>query len=103
LKGVLGQEIDVPAKAGQAARKARTRVSYANVEIARSYYVYDKTLPRSLTLNAVRVEEIDAPEGIRAVEWLLLTTQATASLDDALRAVGWSCALDHRAGIPDHV
>jgi hypothetical protein len=89
LPGVAGQQIDVPAKAGQPARKAHTRVSYASVEIARSHYVHDKALPKSLTLQAIRVEEIGAPEGVKPVEWLLLTTHAVASLAQALRVVGW--------------
>jgi hypothetical protein len=89
LPGDEGQEIDIPARAGQPARKARTRVSHASVEIARSHYVYDKTLPKSLTLQAVRVEEIDAPDGVKPVEWLLLTTHRVSSLEDALRVVGW--------------
>ncbi len=89
LPGVAGQAIDIPAKAGQPARKALTRVSYGSVEIARSHYVHDKTLPKSLTLRAIRVAETAAPQGVKPVEWLLLTTHALASLADALRVVGW--------------
>ncbi len=89
LPGVAGQEIDIPAKPGQPARRARTRISFASVEIVRARWVYDRTLPESLTLQAIRVEEIDPPEGIKPVEWLLLTTHKVESLADALQIVGW--------------
>jgi hypothetical protein len=89
LPGVAGQEIAISAKPGQPARHARTRVSYASVEIARARRVYDRALPESLRLQAVRVQEIDPPEGNKPVEWLLLTTHKVESLADALQIVEW--------------
>ncbi len=45
------------------------------------------TLAASVTLNAVRVWELNAPDGEEPVEWLLLTTDPVASEDDCLRVV----------------
>lgn len=42
-----------------------------------------------LAMQVVLVEELEAPEGQEAVEWLLLTTLAVERLEDALRVVGW--------------
>jgi hypothetical protein len=89
LPGVAGQPIDIPAKPGQPARLARTRVSYASVEIARSRRVHDRALPESLTLQAVRIEEIEPPQGVKPVEWLLLTTHKVETLAQALQIVSW--------------
>ena len=87
---VFGQEIFVPAKQGRAARKAHTRVSWRQVEFSRPRFGFERErLPATVKLNAVRVEEIDAPEGAEPVVWLLLTTHAVESLEDALRIVGW--------------
>jgi hypothetical protein len=36
----------------------------------------------SIELNVVRVHELETPEGCTPVEWILLTTEPTASLDD---------------------
>ena len=90
LPNVAGRQIAIPAKAGQPARKAQTRVSYQEVEIVRPSWGHDiKRLPPKVKLHAVRVEEVDPPEGVKPVLWLLLTTHEVASLEDALRIVGW--------------
>ena len=46
-----------------------------------------KTLPSSVTLNVVRVWEIDTPEGEEPVEWMLATSEPIDTEQDALRAV----------------
>jgi len=90
MPAFAGQAIAIPAKPGQPARAAQTRVSYGEIEVARSRGVNDpKRLPSGLKLRAVRVEEIDPPVGVRPVLWILLTTHKVESLEDALRIVGW--------------
>jgi hypothetical protein len=91
LQPVAGcQRIDVPAKPGQPARQAKTLVSFAQVEIERPANGFDrKSLPATVKLNAVRVGEIDPPEGVKPVLWLLLTTHAIANLEAAMGMIGW--------------
>jgi len=48
-----------------------------------------KRLPPRVKLRAVRVEEVDPPEGVKPILWLLLTTHAVESLADALQIVSW--------------
>jgi hypothetical protein len=87
---VAGQDIFIPAKDGRAARRARTRVSWREIELPRPRVGFElDRLPASVKLNAVMVEEIDAPEGVKPIVWVLLTTHAVESLEDALRIVGW--------------
>ena len=87
---LAGRQIAIPAKAGQPARKAPTRVSWREVEILRSSHGHDlQKLPPSLEIRVVRVEEVDPPDGVKPVLWLLLTTHKVETLADALRIVDW--------------
>ncbi len=90
LPNVVGQQIYIPAKSGQPARMAQTRVSWQEVEFVRPRGGHDvKRLPPTVKLRAILVEEIDPPEGIKAILWLLLTTHPVGRLEDALQIVGW--------------
>ena len=87
---VIGQDIFVPAKEGRGPRKARTRVSWREIEIPRPRVGFElERLPAAVKLTAVMVEEIDPPEGVKPVKWVLLTTHSVDCLEDALRIVGW--------------
>ena len=44
---------------------------------------------RSLCCWAVRVWEIDAPDGVEPIEWLLLSSEPVENLRDALRTAGY--------------
>ena len=46
-----------------------------------------ETLPSSVTLNVVRVWEIDTPEGEEPVEWMLATSEPVDTEQDVLRTV----------------
>jgi hypothetical protein len=90
LPNVAGRQIHIPAKAGQPARTAQTRVSWKEVEFVRPRFGHDvKRLPPRVKLRAVRVEEVDPPKGVKPILWLLLTTHEVASLEDALQIVSW--------------
>jgi hypothetical protein len=65
-------------------------VSWREIEIPRPRVGYQvKRLPPSVKLRAVRVEEVDPPEGVEPILWILLTTHVVASLEDALQIVSW--------------
>ena len=48
-----------------------------------------KSLPETLSVNVVRVWEIDAEKGETPVEWILLTTEPIASAEQILQVVDW--------------
>jgi hypothetical protein len=48
-----------------------------------------KTLPDALSMNVVRVWEVDAPKEETPVEWVLLTTEPIASAEQILQIVDW--------------
>jgi hypothetical protein len=90
LPHVEGQEIVISAKPDRLARKARTRVSWQTIEAPRPRVGFEvERLPPTVALDAIRVEEIDPPAGVKPIVWLLLTTHPVESLEDALRIVGW--------------
>lgn len=67
-------------------RIARLRFSAKRVRVKRCSGV-PFALPSSLELNAVRVYEIDAPDGEEPIEWLLLTSEPIETVDDVARVV----------------
>jgi len=54
------------------ARTAKLRYAAAQVTIKRPQYL--RSLPALLPLNAVRVYEVDVPDGVEPVEWVLFTS-----------------------------
>jgi len=48
-----------------------------------------KTLPETLSVNLVRVWEIEAPDQETPVEWVLLTTEPIQSAEQLLQVVDW--------------
>lgn len=67
-------------------RLATLQFSAKSIRVKRASNVSAKQCPAFVELNAVRVFEVDAPEG-EAVEWLLLTTEPIATAADVARIV----------------
>lgn len=68
------------------ARDARLEISATTVRLKRPTYL-NETLPPTIDVNIVHVREIEAPEGVEPVEWLLFTTESIANAEDVLRIV----------------
>jgi hypothetical protein len=74
------------------ARMARLKCRAARVTLWREQSRRFEHLPRTMTLNVVRVREVGAPRGDAPVQWILLTTEPVdtadqiASVVDAYRA-----------------
>lgn len=67
-------------------RMANLAISGCAVTLKRPNYLKDP-VPKRLTLNAVRVFELNPPEGQPAVEWFLLTTEPIDTDEQLLRVV----------------
>jgi hypothetical protein len=97
-----------------AARDARTatlRIAATSVTIKKPGHGYADS-PASLSLNVVRVREIDAPKGTEPVEWLLATTEDVSTqaeveavvdtyrrrwrIEEFFRALKTGCAFERR-------
>jgi hypothetical protein len=66
-------------------RDAHLALAAASIEIRRPDYLTD--LPPWLTLNVVCVREVDPPDGVDPVEWVLFTTEPIDSWKDVLKVV----------------
>lgn len=69
-------------------RTARLGLGATSVTIHRPASADGATAP-SLTLNLIRVWELDPPEGEEPVEWLLYTTEPIDTPEQILRVVDW--------------
>ncbi len=80
------QELHVPRRGKRAARTARMAVHYAPVELRPP-----KRKPHLPTVHlwAVWSHELEAPEGVEALEWMLLTTVKVASFEQACERLRW--------------
>jgi hypothetical protein len=70
----------------RSARMAKLGFSAVALTILRPDHERDP-LPPSLTLNVIRVFEVDAPADVEAVEWTLMTTEPIDTLDQVAVAV----------------
>jgi len=84
LAGV--RKIYVPRRKKQPAREAWLEIRFAEVTLRPPQ---GKTRYGSLRLWAVLAQEVDAPEGIEPLSWMLLTTCPVTSLAEAIEKLDW--------------
>ena len=82
---VAEQTLQIPSKGGRKARVATLQVRHTPVTLAAPKGYRGP----ALQLWAVHALETDPPEGHDPVEWLLLTTVAVATAEDALERLRW--------------
>ena len=83
------RNVVVSARPGQRERTATVAVAFAPVLLRPPHVrrgLYEK---RPLPLWVVRVAEVNAPAGVKPLEWILLTNRKVASLDDAWERAAW--------------
>lgn len=82
------ESIDIPAKPGQSARKAKLHLRFCEVVIKAPKTGMPpealRRLPKSFALWAIDIREIETPEGITPIHWRLLSTRAVADRNTAL-------------------
>jgi Transposase Tn5 dimerisation domain len=82
-----GKSIWIPPRSGRAGRWAKCTVSGGAVTI---YSPWNRSRSgKPLCCWTVRVREIDAPEEVEPLEWILLSDEPVNRLEDALRLAGW--------------
>src|ERR1700730_9332216 len=70
-------------------RTAVVELRYGEVEICRPRDEHDHSLPPTVRLRLVDVQEINPPEGVEPLHWRLLTTHEIADAAAAWQIVGW--------------
>lgn len=84
-------KVNVPKKDKQIKREAKCEIRYSQVCFTPPYYSPEaKTqvlLP--ITVFAIWVKEIDAPDGSESLEWMLITNIEIKSLEEAIEKINW--------------
>lgn len=81
------RRLEIPAQSGQPARIAQLRVSWQAVTLRSPANEPGKE--RTLDAWVVRTWEPNPPPGVKAIEWLLLTSVPVLTLPDALERIDW--------------
>ena len=81
------RDLEVPAEHERKARTARVALSYGPLRLL-APDKQEHELP-SLDVWVVRVWEINAPEGVEPLEWVLLTSLPVETVAQAWERVGW--------------
>lgn len=77
--------VDLRARPGQAARRARLVVRACTISLRGPWRPGGALSP--LPISVVEAQELDAPEGVEAIHWVLLTDWPCASFQDAIRVI----------------
>jgi hypothetical protein len=80
------RQLQVPRRSNRAARQARLEIRFAKVTLQPPHA---KARYGSLTLSAVLAQEVDAPESVEPLRWMLLTTCGVDSFADATEKIDW--------------
>ncbi|MDE2447225.1 MAG: IS4 family transposase [Alphaproteobacteria bacterium] len=79
-------ERSIPAAPGRKERRAQLQLRYAQVVIKRPDQLGAHTAAE-IAVSAVDVREVDAPEGILPVHWLIMTSYETETLQKAAETI----------------
>jgi hypothetical protein len=79
------QEIKVPRRGNRRARVAKLEVRFSEVRLKEP----GSKAGRKLTIWAVLARETNPPEDSEPIEWLLLTTLAVSTFDQAVEKLSW--------------
>jgi len=83
--------LHMPRRGLQPAREATLALRYCPLTLCPPQHRKAEGLP-AVSLWAVQVREVEAPAEVEPIEWLLLTTVAVDTIDDAIERVQWySC------------
>jgi len=83
-------ELHVPRKKGEyPSRKTKVEVRYTSMQLEVPKRIRSHVENIAIEMNAIHVKEIDVPEGLKPIEWFLLTNDVVDSVDDALEKIMW--------------
>lgn len=85
------QLVNVPARPGQRGRVATMAIAWSAVTLLPPKNPRGEHDESSLTTWVVRTWEVDPPEGVASLEWILLTNVAVTCLADAQERITWYC------------
>jgi hypothetical protein len=81
--------VEVPATKQHAARTARVSIAWSRLTVLVPKQPRGEIRGVPLTCWVVCVREVDPPDKVQPVEWILLTNVPVECLEDALERIGW--------------
>lgn len=84
--------LSLRARPDQAARDAQIEVRIGRIKIPRPRHVSPWVRSRNqppIAMNVIEVVEVDAPQGVTPIRWVLFTSLPVATFDDAWKAIGY--------------
>jgi hypothetical protein len=82
------QVVAVPRKGKQRAREAVLEIRYTEVRLKAPA---SKAGGKDISIWAVLAQEVEAPQGVTPLKWLLLTTIEVHSFEQAVEMLSWYC------------
>ena len=84
-------KITVPREVRQkrAEREAELSIKYSEVEIKKPAKCTDKLASEIVKLRVVEIKEINCPAAQEAIHWILFTTHAVDTVEDAQKIIEW--------------
>jgi hypothetical protein len=87
--------IEIPAQQGRPARKARVEITFhpittplrENLRCGRHRHVHG--MPNEISFFAIKLIEIDPPTDEEKLDWILVTSEPIATLEEALEKIEW--------------
>jgi len=89
LPTLAEKTVEVAANCGQPQRTARVRIGAGAVRLLVPHPKRGEYGDDPLDMWVVHVKELDAPAGVEALEWFVLTNVPTQSRQEALERVAW--------------
>ena len=84
---VAGTEVlSVPRQGNRAPREARLEIRCGRVKVTPPGRKFQF---KELDITAILAQEVDCPQGIEPLQWMLLTTMAVENFDEAVEKLGW--------------
>jgi len=72
--GTVKVNIPRDSRSGKPACEAEMEVAYCQVNVKKPTTVNNENLPEKLSINLVRITELNPPDGCDAIEWILATS-----------------------------
>ena len=85
--GTVKVNIPRDSRSGKPAREAEMEVAYCQVNVIKPTNVTTDNLPEKLSINLVRINELNPPDGCDAIEWILATSLPINTIMEAMTIV----------------
>jgi hypothetical protein len=89
LEPLGGRHVAVAAHDGQPARRAKVLIGAGTIALVAPKQPRGDHGPEPLTTQVVILREVEAPEGVAPLEWILLSERPAGDLEEASRVADW--------------